>query len=322
MCNKLHIVYATDDKYLLPTFVALASAAHHASRANDLIIDILDVGINDDYWDELYSSLVSRLPRGVSIVRHRVDLKIFHNASLWHGSKGTYARLLLPAILVDQAWCVYCDGDTLFLSDPFALENVFDSNYAIQGHLDCYVKQPAWYSAHALQWDPSSYVCAGFLLMNLDWMRKNDTTDKCIRFIADYPDALFPDQDALNVVCKNFVGTLPEEWGVFSYAALRLSSIGCIHYVGERPWQLPYIHGVPLPDTSRVWFNYAKRLCGFGFSDFGVSSIRYIRLYLMTRLLGLVYNLFSSLSERFSRKYSIARSRYMKKAHYKLFLLG
>lgn len=42
MKRKLHIVYATDNRYLFPTLVAASSAVAWASRKEDLVIDILD----------------------------------------------------------------------------------------------------------------------------------------------------------------------------------------------------------------------------------------------------------------------------------------
>lgn len=224
--SKLHLVYAADANYLFPLRVAASSAIAQASRPQDLVIHVLDCGIPDDKWETFGESLYGG--GRTRVVRHPIDLALFHSFAEWHGSLATYARLCLPDLLQDVAWCVYADGDTLLTDDPFKLGAFFDSRLAMQGHATSLTTQPEWFARHGLALDWSHYVCAGFLLLNLAWMRTHSIARQSLEFLRKHPDAPFPDQDALNILCAGHVGMLPDAWGVFSGAALALKRPGCV----------------------------------------------------------------------------------------------
>ncbi len=183
--NNLHLVYAADANYLFPLRVAASSAIAQASRPQDLVIHVLDCGIPDDKWETFGNSLYGE--GRTRVVRHTIDLALFRSFAEWHGSLATYARLCLPDLLPDVAWCVYADGDTLFTDDPFKLEAIFDGTCAMQGHTTSLTMQPEWFARHGLVQDWSHYVCAGFLLLNLEWMRVQAIARRSLNF---FPEAL------------------------------------------------------------------------------------------------------------------------------------
>lgn len=305
MSEKLHIVYATDKRYLLPTRVAAASAVHYASRPQDLVIDILDCDISDAAWAKFETDLRKALGNQFKLVRHRVDMSAYAQYKSWHTSRGIYARLSIPDILAEDVdWCVYADGDTLFVSDPFELESIFQSQYALMGHLD----QPGaglreWYIKNGFNWDAKTYVCAGFIILNLAWARKNSLSEKCFDLIRQHPDIPMNDQDALNILCSDEKILLPEGWGVFANEAYWRTKPNCIHYVGERPWELPKMAPLYLPDTTRVWFRMARYIAGLdlreivGFS-YGLYAWRFFQAKVMC-LVFLVTMLFPTFRGRF-----------------------
>jgi len=264
MFKKLHIVYATDSRYLFPTKVAASSAVAWASRKEDLVIDILDCGLGDDEWNSFSSSILLRLGDDYSLVRHKINMAVYDNMQAWHTSKGAYARLELPQILGDVDWCIYADGDTLFTDDPFKLMEFFDESYALLGHRDAPgANQAEWHARHGLPWVEQSRVCSGFLVMNLTWFRENRGVEKLFEFLKDYPDVLFPDQDALNVVCNGKIGLLPEQWGEFTFWVNRVTKPGCFHYAGRPPWVAPSRQNkIPMTSTRRIWFYTLEKICG------------------------------------------------------------
>lgn len=259
---KLHLAFATDSRYLLPTKVAAGSAIAWSSRRDDLVVDILDCGISDDEWLEFESTLRERFGFGFELVRHRIDMSRYDNMASWHGSKGLYARLELPNILNTVNWCIYGDGDTLFTDDPFQLLEFFDDKFALWGHKDDFGKdQVEWHRRHNLPWDCASRICSGFLVINLEWFRKHDGVNECFKFIRSYPDLLYPDQDALNYVCRGSIGLLPDGWGCFSLNSDSVEDINCIHYTIERPWQLKLSRRFPIVSTMRIWFIDMSIIC-------------------------------------------------------------
>lgn len=250
----MHIVYATDSGYLFPTLVAASSAVAWASRREDLTIHILDCGITDDEWSGLETTMRSHFGKSFMLARHKIDMSIYDTMSVYHKSKGCYARLEIPQILHDVAWCVYADGDTLFTADPFALEAVWNDEYAIMGHHDLAgERQKAWHLERGLPWDDEHHICSGFCLMNLDWFRANDVTVKCYEILNKYQPP-YVDQDALNIVCKGKIGLLPNEWGLFTRYADWPVKKGCFHYVEHRPWEMTQTGRFPTNSCYIIWF--------------------------------------------------------------------
>ena len=263
----LHIVYATDKGYLVPTIVAACSAAYWVSRADSIEIDILDCGLDDQDW----MALVARIGqvREVKVVRYDVEMSQFDGYAIWNNSRGIYARLLLPNILRDVDWCVYCDGDTLFTDDPLKLVCYMDDRYALVGHADNDTRvQEKWFQAHDIEWDQGQYVCAGFIIENLAWFRKHNGVQRAFDFIAKYNPPL-NDQDAYYYLCKGFVNRLENGWGVFGYMVTGDRWPGCIHYASRQPWKLIYMPRRGILDVERLWFVFAKKVCRLTAKDFG-----------------------------------------------------
>lgn len=89
--------------------------------------------------------------------------------------------------------------------------------------------------------------------MNLDYWRRNHITDRIIDYATEEAERLkFPDQDAINVICKNCKRILPLKYGIqgsfftkdFLYHKPYLGElIACldnpviIHYAGQAPWK-------------------------------------------------------------------------------------
>lgn len=252
---KMNLVYATDANYLLGVEVSAMSAKAFCSRPEDLRIHVLDCGIPDTAWE----GFVGRIG---PCVRHRIEMGQFADFTLWHGSLGAYARLCLPELLGEEEWCLYADGDTLFVDDVFALMRVMEAEVAFFGHSTSLTSQPAWFARKGIEMDWKTYVCSGVLLMNLAWMRAHGTSSACFRFLQRYTDAPFPDQDALNVCCKGAIRLLPDSWGDYSGAAFGKGRPGCVHYVGEIPWRLSWTWYLGYSDAAAVWYLCAENLCG------------------------------------------------------------
>ena len=270
--KPLCIVYATDDGYLMPTMVAVASALAWAADVSSVRVHILDTGIADAGWDDFEKNLRGHFGRAFGLTRHKIDQALFSGFKTWHGSVGTYARLVIPDLIPDADWCVYCDGDTLFTDDPSKLQQVFDSRYAIQGHADWQIPEmnqsrKEWFERNGLGWVPEQYVCAGFLLMNLDWFRKNDGAKRCLEFIRQHSDVVHPDQDALAYVCRGHIGILPDEWGRFSWDAFRNGRPGCLHYASDLPWRLMTNKYLDYNDAHKLWFDCAREMLGLRMRD-------------------------------------------------------
>ena len=273
--RKIHIAYATDEGYLMPTLVAAASAVAWASERAKIVIHILDVGVSDERWVWFYKRL-RLLGDEFGLKRHVIDESRFLGMRRWHGSLAAYARIFLADLLPNIEWCVYCDGDTLFTDNPLNLIKIFDSNCAIQGHSDWLganglKNRIKWYETKGLIFDYRQYFCSGFILLNLKWFRENDGVRKCLNFLSEYPDAICPDQDALAVVCRGHIGWVPDEWGLFSCYVGTGNKLrpSCIHYANELPWDFRFNWHVGYYDVRLLWVKYAWSLLRLRPADFG-----------------------------------------------------
>ncbi len=114
--SKVDIALAADAGYYCGLFVAACSIAKYADEAAILRFNILDGGIsNEDWW--LLLDKVMALHQKSEFNRILVNDELFKDYPAWHGNKMAYARLMLPDVLPDVDWCIYCDVDFLWMKD-------------------------------------------------------------------------------------------------------------------------------------------------------------------------------------------------------------
>lgn len=170
-------------------------------------------------------------------------------------SEAASFRLLLPELLPEYDKVVYIDCDIIVRQDIGSLyystdlgENLLAAVY--EAPIE---NQPERWKA--LGCDPEAYFNSGFLLMNLARMREEKTSSELIEATkVDYLE--FPDQDALNIVCKGRVLPLSPLWnGIRTFFLPQYKSDfirryksdelwnevqekATIHYTGGKPWNL------------------------------------------------------------------------------------
>ena len=166
----------------------------------------------------------------------------------------TWYRLLLPEILPNNVSRVlYLDADTIVTNSLDELFELDMGNVAIAGSLDPQSFTDKPYERCGYEKN-KQYICAGVLLINLDYWRENHLTDKIIKYAqANNERLIFQDQDAINYVCQDSKIILPFRYGTvlwFFYMnelytdALYYKQLydsfyhpAIIHYIGCHPWQ-------------------------------------------------------------------------------------
>lgn len=169
-------------------------------------------------------------------------------------SEAASYRLLLPELLPEYNTAVYIDCDVIVRNDIAALY----SDTRLGNHLLAAVYE-APIEGQAERWkalgcDSHSYFNSGFLIMNLKRMREERTSERLMAALrVDYLE--FPDQDALNQVCKGRVMPLPPIYNSIrtfflpqyredflkSYSSddwEQVQAHGTVHYTGGKPWKL------------------------------------------------------------------------------------
>lgn len=271
--RPLHIVWATDEAYLMPALVSASSAVAQAKDPRAVVVNILDSGISDEGWNWFCSRIAMNFEGQAVVVRHKIDMGRFKGCKEWHGSLGCYSRLLIPELLPNEDWCIYADCDTLFTDDPHQIAEFEDSHIALAAHANWKLTdgdslQKKWFLSKGLGWDDAQDICSGFLLMNLRWFRENDGVKRLIDFVCENADdIIYPDQDALAYVCRGAITRLPNRWGVFSWDTFNEIRPACVHFCSDLPWKLNTNRYLDFNDAHKLWFLYAEKYTGKCMSD-------------------------------------------------------
>lgn len=167
-------------------------------------------------------------------------------------SEAASYRLLLPELLPEIDKIIYLDCDIVVrqdLSQIFAQTDLGDNLLAAVYEAPIERQAERW---TALGCDPGKYFNSGFLVMNLRQMRLEKTSARLLDALnVSYLE--FPDQDALNQVCKGRVTALspvcnsirtfllPQYKNDFvrqysEEAWVAVQENGTIHYTGGKPW--------------------------------------------------------------------------------------
>lgn len=162
-------------------------------------------------------------------------------------------RILLPELLAGEERVLYLDVDTLATDDLAPLWATDLSGHHLAAVTNVLMPQHRGRPA-SLGLAPEAYFNSGVLLMNLELMRRDDTTAALREYALSRGEALeWPDQDTLNVVLAgtrlplhprwNAMNSLRFDWtaevfGADAVAAARRSP-GIRHFEGpdeNKPW--------------------------------------------------------------------------------------
>ena len=204
--NSINIVFGADNTFFLPLVVCIQSIISHTSDQFNYDIIILSQNFNNEYLNILESMIKNRNNISIRVydVTYFVDkfcmkkLKTGHRLSL-----ATYYRLFIPELMNKYDKVIYLDGDTIIIEDlkilySFDLKDMYagavidyniikDMSRSFKNHVHSVLEMN----------DVSRYFNAGVLLLNLDLIRKNFTTEYFIHQ-AEIKGEKHHDQDVLN----------------------------------------------------------------------------------------------------------------------------
>lgn len=275
-------------RYVPYASVTIKSIMDNANPDDNIVIHVVSDYLSNDDRDFL---------KRWDVVIHIVnDDLIFDgiDSSVW--SVYTLYRLFLPKYLdADIHKVLYIDCDVIVNDN---LDKLFEMNMegkAIAGCID-----PQTYSKEVfirLNYDfEKKYICAGVLLMNLDYWREYDWSDRVIDYMKSNPDKIaFLEQDALNYLCRDNKVILPVEYGVqvsfyrdnrfliehIAEIENLVDNPKIIHYAGYAPWI--YCKNKSL--HSYLWWDTYESLKSFPWVkvDYVKSIIKYFTRYVLSK---------------------------------------
>lgn len=275
-------------------YVPFASVTIQSIRDNSNDTDELHIHALSDYLSEDNLALLEGYGVEVHIVS---DDGIFKGIDTREWPIYALYRLFLPDILgLAIHKVLYLDCDVIVNGNLDELFDIDMAGKAVAGCLDTNAYSEEVF--RRLEYAPAKrYICAGVLLMNLDYWRATDLSYRVIDYMKCNPDKIaYLEQDALNVLCQDSKILLPARYGVlvpfFFFEPFMkehldemeelMDSPVIIHYAGYFPW----IYCKDKSLHSHLWWNICKRLSVYPKvrRNYYVSMVKWLIRYALSAL--------------------------------------
>ena len=262
-----HVTCSTDDNYLQHC-VAMLCSLYENNKGAKIVVHLLVDSLSLESRN-IISSLSERY--GNQTVFYDIDAEMLENIQLndvmLNGKKmysmATYYRMFLPSLLSDDIERIlYLDCDVIVLRDVCDLFCLNMEGYGVAAVKDASPYDNYHRSKMGLGMQHSAF-CAGMMMLNLDYWRKNNSQEKLLEYATrPWEKVMMQDQDALNYVFRDSWLHLPYKWGK---TPLSIAPIDCTqkwfdireyvespciyHYAAHaKPWL-----DVWFPDRSYYW---------------------------------------------------------------------
>ncbi len=232
------IFYAADDNYMPYLAVALTSLKENKTKEYEYRIHVLYAGelseaaqkVKDMEEDNfhIYFEDVECKMRAIQDCAYCRD----------YYTNAIFYRLMIPEMFPDYDKVLYMDCDTVTLTDVAELYTIDIGNNFIGATADQAVAAvPAFraYTKHALNITPQRYFNSGVIVMNLKKLREIGFYGKFCEVLRSYDFIIAPDQDVLNLICKDKVHYYDGEWNRMPIGGMGKPKL--IHYnLTMKPW--------------------------------------------------------------------------------------
>ncbi len=263
------IVFSVDDNYVKYLSVAILSLIKNASKSFHYNIFILYTDLSKENKDK-----IKKLENDIcSIEFHNVTYKIKnHNLySRAHYSISMYYRILIPEIFNRFDKVIYLDCDLLIVDDISKLFFMYIGDYWIAASTNYLNKDMRRYTNWKFHIDFPKYFNSGVLIINNKKWNEHKLTLQCFEYLDKVKDLVCPDQDVLNVICRDKVKYISGVWN-FAWQHIVLDSEisddqkveinnlirekkSIIHYTsGVKPWKIYNWKN----QYGKEWWIYAK----------------------------------------------------------------
>lgn len=237
--EQIEVALAANQNYVPGLHVTACSIAQYCNPGCALRFNVLDANIDDSAKAIVEAKVLELHPN--SFFRWiPVEEQMFAGLPKWNGGYMVYTRLLLPKLLADVDWCVYCDCDFTWMRDISELWDERDDRFAMVGTRDganwTLNIEEKWFSENGFCFDRNDYFCAGLTFFNLKKFRDEGIDKKCFELLKLHPP--FNDQSVLNITCLGRVKLVSQIWQRFSEVVTReeLGEGVVLHHAGQVPW--------------------------------------------------------------------------------------
>lgn len=198
-----HIVYASDDKFAEILGVSLVSLYENSKDMADIVVYVLDSGIEKKNKDGLLSVSKSYGRQDITFIPAKnISENLSMNVAVDRGSLSQYARLFVSSDLpLDLNRVLYLDCDIIIHQSVQELWNLDLEGMTIGALLDAFSK---FYRQNIDLEENDIMFNSGVMLIDLEKWRKQNIEEKLMNFIAKKNGRIQQgDQGALNAVLSH-----------------------------------------------------------------------------------------------------------------------
>lgn len=242
MNKRIPIFYACDDNFVKFTIVSIQSLKANASRDFGYDIHILCTKVSDEMRkaalslaDDTFHITFDDVNAFLKSIEYKLHVRHYY-------SKTTYYRLFIPEMFPDLDKALYIDSDTIILGD---ISELYAHDLG-----DCYVGacndqamvQTEVYGSYVEKCVGISryqFFNAGMILINCRQFRENNLLERFIKLLHEYSFIVTQDEDYLNVICKDKVRWIENNWNVEMFGEIQYKpeDFKLIHYIMvSKPW--------------------------------------------------------------------------------------
>lgn len=190
--NCIPIVFSVNDKFSKFASVAIQSIIENATIGHKYIIYVFYINLSKSNIDKLESQKNQYVEIKCVNINKYIELKNFYEIGDY--TYEIYFRYYIPKILKQYDKIIYLDSDIIIVEDIAKLyyEDIGDKPIAAVTDFEHYMN------------NKNNDFNSGVLVINTKEFERLQIRKKCIELIK-LKKYDFPDQDALNEICKNNV---------------------------------------------------------------------------------------------------------------------
>lgn len=270
--NLIPVFFATDDNYAQFLCVAIKSLKENSSKNNNYIVHILHNGLSQknklllsEFGAENFTIQFNDVASSIANVKDKLFVRDYY-------SNAIYYRLFIPSMFLQYDKAIYLDCDVIVKADIAEMFNTDIGNNLLGAVADeavSFVPEFQRYTKNFLGVDAKQYFNSGVIVMNLNELRAMDFESVFMRLISVYNSKVAPDQDCLNLICKNRVYYFNLVWNKMPFAnqKIGLNDIKIIHYnLTAKPWKYADVL------YQEEYWKYAKQTAAYKNIKFALDS--------------------------------------------------
>ena len=246
--DSVNIVAITDSNYVMPLNVTMYSAIKNKNKDSKYHFYIIGIGLNNNEVKNLIKQ--STDDAKITVIQEKNIYRFYQakNKINPHVPNCDFLKFNLPQIFPKFDKILYLDGDIIVQSD---LSELYNTN--IENEYAGCVQENFIYGPLEAELQIPKYFNNGVMLLNLKNMRRDDISNKMLKYRIFHCPKRFVTQDTFNVVLQPKLKFLDEKYNIitldidtskYSDVNQYLKSGVIIHYAGkDKPWNSEVLYG-------------------------------------------------------------------------------